>query len=399
MGNYHAFEKSIFRGGLPGKINASLNKELKLVKWGEYELGQLFYITGTKSLDSNAVEFTSTGINFVGRTNENNGIQGKIQLRDFAPNEKSTITATVIGNYKYVKYQKDLYYCSQNINKMRPKPILEKWDENIAFFIIPYVQRFVSKYDGMQGGYKLEDIKHHRINLPEKNGKIDFGFMDSFIAKLIELDIIMVSTYLKMNGYDNYELTTEEYDALFMFNNLKNNEWGTYKIGKLFEKIKTNRLPYKAKGLPKQPTKEYVLPCLTSSFQNQGLNYFIPKEGATVLSNVISIPSNSDIYRAYYQSKDFTVLSDAYAIRWRSNKPNLSPNQYLFMVMCINKVTDLPIYSYKNKLGGWNVVKDKEIQLPQKNGEINFDLIELTISALKKLSIQKVVKYVTYPQN
>ena len=59
-----------------------------------------------------------------------------------------------------------------------------------------------------------------------------------------------------------------------------------------------------------QPTDDYVLPCLTSSFQNQGLNYYVPKMGATVLSNVISIPSNSDVYRAYYQTKDFTILSD-----------------------------------------------------------------------------------------
>ena len=87
---------------------------------------KLFEINGTKSLDSNAIEFTDTGINFVGRTFENNGIQGKIQKRNFDPNEPYTITATVIGNYKYVKFQTEEYYCSQNINKLSPKSILEK---------------------------------------------------------------------------------------------------------------------------------------------------------------------------------------------------------------------------------------------------------------------------------
>ena len=139
--------------------------------------------------------------------------------------------------------------------------------------------------------------------------------------------------------------------------------------------------------------QDYVLPCLTSSFQNQGLNYYAPKEGATVISNVISLPSNSDVYRAYYQSRDFTVLSDSYAIQWKlaENKP--TPNQYLFMVMCINKVTDLPIYSYKNKLGGWNVVKNKDIRLPEKDGKIDFAFMEAFISAIKKLAIKDVVKY------
>ena len=63
------------------------------------------------------------------------------------------------------------------------------------------------------------------------------------------------------------------------------------------------------------------------------------------------------------------------------------------MVMCINKVTDLPIYSYKNKLGGWNVVKEKYIRLPVKDGEIDFSFMEAFISALKKLAIKDVVLY------
>ena len=61
--------------------------------------------------------------------------------------------------------------------------------------------------------------------------------------------------------------------------------------------------------------------------------------------------------------------------------------------MCINKVTDLPIYSYKNKLGGWNVVKYKEIKLPEKDGKIDFAFMETFISAIRKLAIKDVVKY------
>ena len=129
-------------------------------------------------------------------------------------------------------------------------------------------------------------------------------------------------------------------------------------MGDLFDRVSTAKLPYKAADLPKEATVENPLPCLTSSFMNQGLNYYAPKENATVLKHVISIPSNSDVYRAYYQSHDFTVLSDAYAIRWNLNDREISAQEYLFMVACINQVTDLPIYSYKNKLGGWNVVQD-----------------------------------------
>ncbi|MDP3332854.1 MAG: hypothetical protein Q8S55_12890, partial [Methylococcaceae bacterium] len=69
------------------------------------------------------------------------------------------------------------------------------------------------------------------------------------------------------------------------------------------------------------------------------------------------------------------------------------PNQYLFAVQCINKVTDLSIYSYKNKLGGWNVVKNKYIQLPIKNDKPDFEIMETFISAIQKLVIKDVVLY------
>ena len=170
-------------------------------------------------------------------------------------------------------------------------------------------------------------------------------------------------------------------------------KWGEFRIGDLFEKIETKKLSFKADELPKQIIDKYTLPCLTSSFQNQGLNYFVPKDGATILQNVISIPSNSDIYRAYFQSNEFTVLSDAYTIRWVLNNIELTPNQYLFAVQCINKVTDLPIYSYKNKLGGLNVLKNKHIQLPTKNGKIDFEFMENFIAELEAERLAELEAY------
>ena len=63
------------------------------------------------------------------------------------------------------------------------------------------------------------------------------------------------------------------------------------------------------------------------------------------------------------------------------------------MVMCINKFTDLPIYSYKNKLGGWNVVKNKYVLLPTKGNRIDFYFMEIFINAIKKLTLKNVAEY------
>ncbi|NKZ20866.1 restriction endonuclease [Streptococcus ovuberis] len=234
-------------------------------------------------------------------------------------------------------------------------------------------------------------VENDKIALPTINSEIAFSYMENCIKALEAERIETLEAYLLVSGFKDYQLTQEEEDALEVFGT---QQWQEFRMGDLFDRVKTKKLPYKAKELPKEPQGEFSLPALTSSFMNQGLNYYVPKEGATVLQNVISIPSNSDVYRAYFQSQEFTVLSDAYAIDWISSDKQLRPNDYLFIVPSINKVTDLPIYSYKNKLGGWNVVKDKLIKLPvNEKGEIHFDYMATLVQAIKKLAIRDVVLY------
>lgn len=261
--------------------------------------------------------------------------------------------------------------------------------EEVGVFISS-VLKILSIRFGFDNMCTWDKIKSQCINLPstiEKN--IDFDFIAEFVAELEAQRVAELETYLTVTGLKDYELTNNEQQAVTS----KEIEWKEYTMESLFERITTKKLPYKAADLPKEATGEYTLPCLTSSFMNQGLNYYVPEEGATILRNVISIPSNSDVYRAYYQSRDFTVLSDAYAIKWKDSSIEVTDNQQLFMVMCINKVTDLPQYSYKNKLGGWNIVSKKNILLPTKGYNIDFEYMENFISALKKLVIKDVVQY------
>lgn len=263
--------------------------------------------------------------------------------------------------------------------------------ENILNFFASSIYKSIKPKFGYDNKAVWGKVKKEKIELPTKNGKIDFDFMESFISELDAQRIAELDAYLTLANLKDYELTREDQNIL---NSLNKQCWKEFMMGDLFERIRTKKLPYKAKELPKELRGDYTLPVLTSSFMNQGLNYFAPKTEATILKGVITIPSNSDIYRSYYQSREFSVLSDAYAIDWKNKDIELSPNGYLFVVSCINKVTDQPIYSYKNKLGGWNIVKNKYIKLPvDKNGEIDFNYIENLIQAIKKLLIKDVVKY------
>ena len=154
----------------------------------EFRLEELFEITGTKSIDEKNIQYTNekSAIDFVTRTKN---IPGKINKLDYEPNEPYTISATVIGNKKYVKYHKKPYYCCQNINKLIPK---FKINENIALYFISFISKFVKLYDGQQSGYKMDDIRKHKINLPYNfaSNEIDYAYMQKYIKVIKKIKVL-----------------------------------------------------------------------------------------------------------------------------------------------------------------------------------------------------------------
>ena len=286
-------------------------------------------------------------------------------------------------------YRHKPWYAGQFVRKITPKVLIP--EGAVLFF-----QTILNGQKDLLLSVLVRDVdelfKKTKVFLPiTKDNKIDFEFMEKIVQELTMSSLHEVERYLHTTGLNNYILTDSEQAALGAFKNLK---WRKFLLDDLFVKQKTKKLSYMAKELPKQSSGDYTLPCLTSSFMNQGLNYYAPRNGATILNNVISIPSNSDVYRAYYQPNDFTVLSDAYAIRWKDESMELNDKQYLFLVACINKVTNLPMYSYKNKLGGWEVVKNKHILLPVNDkNQPDLETMEKIISALQKSAIVDVVSY------
>ncbi len=359
---------------------------MKTVKWGEYRLGDLFEIENTLSFNSDRL-VDGAEYDYITRTSLNQGI---LQTTGFV-NEENINPA---GTWSLGLLQMDFFYrnkpwyAGQFVRKIVPKITIP---ENAILFFQTLLNLQKPILLQVLVRHVDETFRNTKIHLPQmQDGNINFDFMESFIRELEEERIRELSAYLTVSGLSDATLTEREKLALQNFDTL---EWQEFRMGDLFDRVSTAKLPYKAADLPKEATAENPLPCLTSSFMNQGLNYYAPKENATVLKHVISIPSNSDVYRAYYQSHDFTVLSDAYAIRWNLNDREISAQEYLFMVACINQVTNLPIYSYKNKLGGWNVVQYKYIMLPVRNGVLDYEAMQDFISAVQKLVIKDVVKY------
>lgn len=372
---------------------APLERKLWSVKWGEYNIGNLFKLKKVKSMLSKAQLSFYGSYPVYSSESTNNGIIGYTNNPEFICNETTPVYVTFGDHTRTFNIAQESFSVLDNVKVLVPST------NNIKclLFIVAVWQSQIPNL-GYSRHWKV--AKDCELHLPQTTtGEVDFDFMERFVCEIEYLRVQelegfrkhKLEAYLNATGLYDYHLTNNESSVLANFHSL---HWGEFCIGDLFVKTETRKLPYMAKKLPKQPTGKYTLPCLTSSFKNQGLNYYVPREGATILNNAISIPSNSDVYRAYYQPNDFTVLSDSYAIRWKNENDEIQPLQYMFMVACINKVTDLPIYSYKNKLGGWNVVKKKHITLPVTDeGKPDFTVMEQLIAALQKVVIADVAKY------
>ena len=365
-----------------GKIDALLNEKLSNVEWGKYKLDDLFDIVGTKSLDSNAITFVKCGINFVGRTFENNGIQGKIDLQDFEPNKAYTITATVIGNYKYVKYQKEPYYCSQNINRLTPKSIITNWNEKIAYFFVTNIQKFVSLYDNQQGGYKLQDIKNHVINVPIKDNKIDFDFMESLISELEEERISELEAYLQITGLDNYKLTNEEQKAIDEYEHL---DWSKYQIKDIFD-IRSYKKRFDANKV--KITENIGHPYIVRMGNNNGCKGYIEAD-EQFLNEGNTISFGQDTATMSYQEKPY-FTGDKIKIL-HSKIDGFGKLNAQFFLTAMNK--SFSSYSWGASRFNVESLQKETINLPIKDNKIDISTMNLLISAISKLVIKDVVLY------
>ena len=128
---------------------------------------------------------------------------------------------------------------------------------------------------------------------------------------------------------------------------------------------------------------------MTAGIQNQGLNNYVPKVDATVLKNVISISANgANTGATFYQSNEFTVLQDAYAINW-SQGDVLTDNSYLFLTAAVSKAI-YGNYEWTNK-AGWEKIKFEKIYLPiTKDNEIDFAFMEDFIAELEAERIKEL---------
>ncbi len=366
------------------KVTPALVKlQDKFIKTGgiyrEYQLQELFNIVGTKSLDEGKLVFVNDGVNFVGRVNDNNGVKGKIKKQLFKPNEPFTITATVIGNYKYVKYQQEPYYCSQNINKLIPNFNI---NEKIALYFITFIQKFVNKYNGQQGGYKLYELQEFKIKVPYKNNKIDFEFIENYISELEEERISELTAYLKVSGLDNTQLSSSEECSLHKMND--GISTANFKIGDLFA-VNSSKKKFNANSIKFGGKYPYV----ARGSNNNGIRDFIT-EAEEFLNDQNTISFGQDTATIFYQEKPYFTGDKIKILTYKYGELNKELACYFIASM----KRSFDNFSWGQNSFNENVIKNTFMKLPiNSNNEIDFEFMENYIIAIEKLTIKSVIEW------
>ena len=360
---------------MPGKIDALLNDKLQNVEWGEYKLGDLFEINPTKyyKLSNEKIISENGKVPLISNSSTNNGVMGFSNLE---PNNKeNTITCsdTTVGADTMYYQEKDFIGYS-HIQHLVPK--FKRFNKAIANIIISACR--VSTYKKYDYGNKFnrDAMRTTKIQLPTKNGEIDFDFMKSFIAELEAHRIAELEAYLVATGLKDYTLTADEEKVLAEFESI---QWSIFNLEKLFGKST------RGKRLKSEDRIVGSLPFVTAGETDEGISAFIGNDVTIFPENTTTIDMfGSAKYRNYKYGGD-----DHIAIVHTENLPKFAS---IFVTTAIHKTSYAGQFSYSRNF----YAKDADelnISLPAQNNEPDYAIMETFISAIQKMVIKNVVIY------
>ncbi|GAA9097142.1 hypothetical protein Taitung37_07010 [Helicobacter pylori] len=383
-----------------------LSSQLNAIKWGEFKLGDLFEVLSSKKIyHANTIKIHDTQIEnsypYVVRAATNNGIKGFIIDDPTFANEKNTLSFA--QDTFTVFYQKQPYFTGNKVKILKPKFAFKS--PKILHFISAILQ-FILKPLTWGLGSTTESIAEFKFSLPLKPTAntqtledIDFDFMEKFIAELEQCRLAELQAYLKATGLENTTLSSDEENALNVFNNSIGGNtpcglrWQSFKLGDLFEIEKT--LSFNKDALTQGQDYDYI----TRTSQNQGV---LQTTGFVNAENLnppftwsLGLLQMDFFYRkkSWYAGQFMRKITPKTEIE---NKINLRIAHYFTTLLNALKRPLLSVLVRDID----KTFREQKIQLPLKPtaktqtlDDIDFHFMRTFINALMKQTIQGVVQY------
>lgn len=352
---------------------------LESVEWGEYKLGDFFYIESTPSFNKDALT-PGNEYDYVTRTSQNQGI---LQSTGFVNEENLNDAGTWSLGLLQMDffYRRRPWYAGQFVRKIIPKIALT--DGGVSFF-----STILNKQKEILLSVLVRDVdevfRSTTFSLPSCNGEVDYEFMDRFIAELKARRIAELKAYLSITGLEDYTLTPEEEQAIKDFE-AGNVKWGEFDVIKIFDvrnagNILANEIVEGSGSTP----------YLCASRENNAVSSYISyREDLLSEGNCIFIGGKTFVVT--YQECDF-FSNDSHNLTLRLyDSEHRTKLKQLYLVTCVNKSLGHK-YSWGDSVSNRKIQKDK-IMLPCINRQVDFSKMETFISAVQKLVIKDVVLY------
>ncbi len=194
------------------KNEAVLLNKLKQAKWGEYRLGDLFEIKGNPQLNKDSFIFNENGkYPYFTRTVLNNGIAGYVDYLDDEHKIQGNCLAIGMMGMQFFYMDKD-FYAGQFTKRAIPKSF--SLTKRTANYFIALLNKHQQVFQSVLVRNFENVFTNTIIQLPIKDGIIDFAFIESFISEveadhIVELELnhkAKIDLYLSVTGLKDIPL-------------------------------------------------------------------------------------------------------------------------------------------------------------------------------------------------
>lgn len=323
---------------------------------------------------------------FYGQATINNGIISFLSLTEKVLNNKEgKPTILVHSNNQNVVYLENPFYLKDGHGATSVLQS-ENLNEKNALYIITCIKKVISKKFSYNEKATKIALKNTYISLPVDNcGNIDYKYMENYISELEEERISELTAYLKVSGLEDYHLTISEKNTLEQFK-AKNINFSKYKIDDLFDIH-----PTKSYGLTNNKlfaTKGQT-PVVVNSSVNNGIGGYVNLP-ATEKGNMITFSDTTTDSAIFYQPNDFIGYSHVQGLYPKHNL--VWSEKALLYFLTLFKKCAKGRFDYATKFNR-TIAAQMEVELPIKNGKIDFEFMENFINIQHKLAIKSVVDW------
>jgi len=360
---------------------------LKKVEWGDFKIEDVLEWQPQKEIDPLKLEDlkdeTEMIYPFYGQATTNNGIISYNQLtKDILNNEEGKPTILIHSNNQNIVYLETPFYLKDGHGATSVLQAQKLNKINQMFFIGAIERVIKTKYSYNNKATKIE-LKNSIINLPIKNGEIDFEFMESFIAELEAQRIAELEAFLLATGLKDYNLTKEEKQVLADFESGKFC-WEEFKIGNLFDidsykqRFDANKVAISSVGKP------YVV----RTSLNNGIRGYID-EDEQFLNEGNTISFGQDTATMFYQEQPYFTGDQIKIVKSKDKKFNKINAQFFIATM----TKSFSAFSWGSSSYNIEIIGNQTINIPTINNKPNYKLMETFILAIQKMLIKDVVNY------